>query len=136
MTNSIALTDKVQNLVDFQKYTFKNYFLSKQTVFTYWRPHPRLWSRTFRKKLIKHFPNIFVGKSCLDEKQFGNSLIMATKKFWFGIFAHVWSVTTSPLLPGVGYTKTPTYSLKEITKSFSLEKKSGRGKNKGFAKSA
>ena len=50
---------------------------------------------------------------------------MATKNFGFGIFAHVWSVTASLFLPGVGFTKTPTYSLKEIVESLFLEKKSG-----------
>ena len=44
----------------------------------------------------------------------------------------MWSVTASPLLPGVGYTKTPTCSLKEIVESFFLEKKSGGGEKQGF----
>ena len=48
------------------------------------------------------------------------------------IFAHVWSLTASPLLPGVGYAKAPTCSLKEIVESFFLEKKSGGGGNRGF----
>ena len=52
----------------FSKVNFKNYFLSKQTVFTYcWH---QLSSRkgSFREKLIKLFLNIFFGKPCSDEK--------------------------------------------------------------------
>ena len=44
----------------------------------------------------------------------------------------MWSVTAPHLLPGVGYTKIPTDSLKEIAESFFLEKKSGGGKTGVF----
>jgi len=39
----------------------------------------------------------------------------------------VWSVTASLFLPELGFTKTPTYSLKEIVEPFILEKHSGGG---------
>ena len=44
----------------------------------------------------------------------------------------MWSVTASLFLPEVGFTKTPTYSLKEIVESLFLEKKSGGGKTGVF----
>jgi hypothetical protein len=46
---------------------------------------------------------------------------MATKILWFWKCLHMWSVTASPLLPGMGYTKTSAYSLKEIVEPFFLE---------------
>ena len=42
----------------------------------------------------------------------------------------MWSVTASLLFAGTGYTKSPTYSLKESAESFFLEKKSGGGKQR------
>ena len=53
------------------------------------------------------------------------------KNFRFEIFAHVWSVTASLLLPGVGYTKAHVYSLKKIVETLPTSEYTAYSENKG-----
>ena len=124
-----AAQDKTQKTLDFQKWTFKNYFMSKRTVFIHWWLQFCFQRGTFLEKFNKIFVNIFFGKSCNDYQNVQYVPASKEKNFETEISAHMGCAIGTPNFLDLVGINPATSSLNRIFVTFFLEKKSGWGEN-------
>ena len=125
----LAAQDKTQKTLDFQKWTFKNYFMSKRTVFIHWWLQFCFQRGTFLEKFNKIFVNIFFGKSCNDYQNVQYFPASKEKNFETEISAHVGCAIGTPNFLDLVGINPATSSLNRIFVTFFLEKKSGGENN-------